>query len=59
MLLIAASTLTEEDHVVKLVLDIPQTLLLGKAHQVIADLFCVSGTVGVGTQLFKKAKFST
>ena len=58
VILVATSALAKENHIVKAILDIPQALLLGKFHQVVADLLGVAGAVGVSAQLFKITKYA-
>ena len=57
MILITASTILEDDHIVNFVLNIAQISCLGKVNQIITDCLCVPGAVGDSTDFFKKSKY--
>ena len=56
-MLIACGNLLDEDDIVGLILIVLQPPLPRKCHTPVADGLCVSGTMGNGTHLLKKAVY--
>ena len=56
MILHAAGAVPKEDHVVCRVLNVPQSILFGKIHQIIGYFLRIPGTVGNGADFLKIMK---
>ena len=56
VILHTAGAIAENDHIIKFVLLIPQTVGLGKIHQKITDPFGIAGAMGDGADLLKVEK---
>ena len=52
-----ACAVLEDDHVIQLVLNVAQTMFLGKADQIVTDHFGVAGAMGNRADLFKISKY--
>ena len=57
MVLHAAGAVLKDDHIVQIILNITQTMLLCKADQIVTDHLGVAGAVGNGADFFKISKY--
>ena len=57
MILHAAGAFLEHNHVVQLILHIPDSMLLGKGHQIVADGLGIARSVRDGTDFLKISKY--
>ena len=57
MVLHAAGTLLEEDHIAGFVLNVTKSLFLRKGNQIVRNLLCITGSVGDAADLLKITKY--
>ena len=57
VIFIAAGTVGVDDHIVKFILLITQTVLYRKTHQIVADGLGIAAAVGNGANIFKIRKY--